>query len=136
MDNVHAMYSDEKVIEKIQKVLAKEEIVQLQKFLYVDFADKLIKKIFKLKTKTSYAPQEQKITAGTPLMIAQDISLFDGQQHSLMYSFGSKKQGLYYDGELVASGEFKVLEDNHLTGLVTGVSENIVSDSFYSVEVR
>ena len=73
--------------------------------------------------------------AGRPLMMANDISLFDGQKHEIKYSFKKNgPQGLFYDGKLVAQGEFK--EPSSLTGATTGVARNYLSEDFEQVDIK
>ena len=84
-----------------------------------------------------YYPEEQKLVAGTPPLVADGIRFFDGQAHHLAYSF--KKDGeqrLYYDGKLVGVSSFVPKEKNSLTGLVTGAPENFVSEALYGVEIE
>ena len=82
-----------------------------------------------------YYPEKKMLVGGSPALVASEVSLFDGQKHSVMYSFKRDgQQVILYDGQLVASGEFKLPEGNALTGLVTGVPENKVSEGFEKVE--
>ena len=84
-----------------------------------------------------YYPEEQKLVAGTPPLIADGVRFFDGQAHHLAYSFQKDgEQRLYYDGKLVGVSSFVPKEKNSLTGLVTGTASNFVSEALYEVEIR
>lgn len=82
-----------------------------------------------------YYPFQQRLVGGSPQMLAEDISLFDGSDHEITYTFkNGEKQALYYDGKQVASSDFK-LYYSLLTGMITGVPEAVVSNSLESVQI-
>jgi len=81
----------------------------------------------------AYNPAEQKIIAGTPVMVAEGINLFDGNVHKITYFFEKDgKQQLLVDGRMVAEKYFE-LEGNFLTGLVTGAGKGMVSELWKEV---
>lgn len=82
-----------------------------------------------------YYPQENRLIAGTPQMIAEGIELFQGKKHELTYSFNKNgKQAIFYDGELKVESDFK-LYNNDLTGMITGTSEVLISDGFDEIKI-
>ena len=84
-----------------------------------------------------YYPEKNMLVGGSPALMVAGVSLFDGQRHSLLYSFKREgMQALVYDQKVVASGKFELPEGNMVTGLVTGAAENVVSEGFETVEVR
>ncbi len=84
-----------------------------------------------------YYPEEQKLVAGMPPLVADGIRFFDGQAHHLAYSFQKDgEQRLYYDGKLVAVSSFVPKEKSFLTGMVTGTASNFVSEALYGVEIE
>ncbi len=77
-----------------------------------------------------YYPNENKLVAGTPQLTVEEIKLFQGERHNLVYSFDlGKSQRIYYDGILKAESDFQ-LYSSELTGMVTGAPTAIVSESF------
>ena len=82
-----------------------------------------------------YYHYENKIIGGTPQMTADNIIFFDGNPHTVKYSFKKNgKQQLYYDNNLVAESDF-IFHSNYLTGNIIGVNEFEISDSFESVVI-
>ncbi len=83
----------------------------------------------------SYNPAEQRLVAGTPIMIAESVQLFDGAVHQVVYSFqkGGKQQ-LKIDGKVVAERGFETKE-NFLTGLVTGPLKGAISTVWKEVSI-
>ena len=82
-----------------------------------------------------YHPNENKLTAGSPHMEANNIVLFDGQHHEIAYTFKRNwQQTLYYDGQPVASSNYQT--PSQLTGLVTGTLAPTVSKAFTTIEIK
>ncbi len=83
----------------------------------------------------TYYPENHKIIGGTPQMVAEGITLFDGVPHELLYSFHEGgQQIIMVDRKVVAASNF-VSYRNPLTGAVVGVSESIVSPAWEKVEI-
>ena len=76
-----------------------------------------------------YYPAENKLVAGSPPIIVNNIHLFNGYKHHIGYAFKENKQGLFYDGKLIAAADFMPRLQNGFTGMVTGSYSNEVSPS-------
>lgn len=84
----------------------------------------------------TYYPQDHKIIGGTPQMVAEGITLFDGVPHELLYSFHEGgQQIIMVDRKVVAASNF-VSYRSSLTGAVVGVSESVVSPAWEMVEIE
>lgn len=68
----------------------------------------------------SYNQKEKRIYAGIPLLITEEVTLLDGEDHKIEYTFNRnrKQQTISLDGNVLASGEFTG-ELNLLTGYVS-----------------
>lgn len=83
-----------------------------------------------------YYPKENKVIAGSPQMTAENIILFDGQKHQIVYAFKKgAQQYFFYDGSLVAGSNFKPYSPEQITGLITGVPQPQISELFYQIEI-
>src|SRR3989344_3093948 len=67
-----------------------------------------------------YYPLEKKLIAGSPPMVINNLSLFNGYKHHLGYIFKESKQALFYDGQLIAASDFLPRTQNSFTGMTTG----------------
>ena len=84
-----------------------------------------------------YYPQEKKLVCGTPQMVINDISLFDGAQHTLTYSFQNPGiQYFSYDNKILSQSDFHLNIPSLLTGNTVGVSEKFINPHFGSVEIN
>jgi len=84
-----------------------------------------------------YYSQEKKLVYGTPQMVINDISLFDGAQHTLTYSFQNPgKQYFSYDNTVLSQSDFHLNIPSLLTGNTVGVSEKFINPHFGSVEIN
>ncbi len=83
----------------------------------------------------AYYPTEHKLIGGTPQMVADGITFFDGQSHELKYSFQRNgQQLLIIDGKVVASSPF-ISYRSTLTGAVAGIPEVFISESFETFKI-
>ena len=76
-----------------------------------------------------YYPTENRLVAGSPPIIVNNIHLFNGYKHHIGYAFKDDKQGLFYDGKLIAAADFLPRLQNGFTGMVTGSYSSEVSPS-------
>ena len=76
-----------------------------------------------------YYPTENRLVAGSPPIIVNNIHLFNGYKHHIGYAFKDNKQGLFYDGKLIAAADFLPRLQNGFTGMVTGSYSSEVSPS-------
>lgn len=84
-----------------------------------------------------YYPEEQKLVAGMPPLVVEQVRFFDGQAHHLAYSFQKGgEQRLYYDGQLVAASSFVPKEKSFLTGMVVGTASHVVSEALYDLKIE
>ena len=67
-----------------------------------------------------YYPKERKLRAGLPVLETGEVSIIDGKNHQIMYSFSRKdnKQGIFLDGKLLVDGEFTGEKNTMLGGAV------------------
>lgn len=78
----------------------------------------------------TYYPEDHKMVGGTPQMVADGITFFDGISHELRYSFQRNgQQLLLVDGKVVASSPF-VSYRSTLTGAVIGTPDVFISKAF------
>ena len=83
----------------------------------------------------TYYHYENKLIGGTPQMTAENVVLFDGNPHTVKYSFKMNgKQQLYYDNNLVAESDF-IFHSNYLTGNIIGVNEFEISDTLEKADI-
>lgn len=83
-----------------------------------------------------YYPEEQRLVAGMPPLVVEQVRFFDGQAHHLAYSFQrGGEQRLYYDGQLVGISSFVPKEKSFLTGMVVGTANNVVSEMLYDLKI-
>ena len=70
--------------------------------------------------KISYNQKEKRIYAGIPLLITEEVTILDGKDHKIEYTFNRnrKQQTISLDGNILASGEFTG-KLNLLTGYVS-----------------
>lgn len=81
-----------------------------------------------------YYPYEQRLIAGTPQMIIENIVFFDGQPHQIIYSFEQGgQQVLAYDGVPMAASDFHFYGGNAFTGMTLGMPEVVISEGFEKV---
>ena len=69
-----------------------------------------------------YNMNAKRFEAGTPLLVSQEIDIFDGQNHQLAYTY--KKgvgQKIFLDGVEVASSDFKPMKIADVTGFAFAV---------------
>ena len=84
-----------------------------------------------------YYHNEQKIVAGTPPLVAENVILFDNKPHWISYQFTEDgKQYFFYDNEMIASSKFKPVESNSLTGFATGSPQFYVSSLFDTFDMK
>ena len=71
--------------------------------------------------KIGYNLQEQKLYAGKPILVSEQVNILDGQIHKVTYGFSisQKKQSLLLDGKLLAEGPF---DENAAQDAITGFS--------------
>ena len=76
-----------------------------------------------------YIYGEKRIVSGMPQLSSPEVSLFDGNDHHIAYSFKrGEKQQLYFDGKLVAESAFEPGAKT-LTGFLVSVPENEISEN-------
>lgn len=58
--------------------------------------------------KILYSQKEKRIYAGNPLLVTEEVTILDGKDHKIEYTFNreQKHQTISLDGNLLASGEF------------------------------
>ena len=78
--------------------------------------------------KIQYNQKENKIYAGIPSLVTEEVIILDGKDHKIEYTFNSneKQQTLSLDGTLLASGEY--------TGGVTVLTGYAVYEQFKYIE--
>ena len=83
-----------------------------------------------------YYPYQKRLVGGTPQMVAENINLFDGVAHDIIYSFKERgKQMMLYDNQIVAASDFTLNTPNSLTGMVVGPASAVLSRSVTNVEI-
>ena len=84
-----------------------------------------------------YYPQEKRLAGGTPVMVAENVVLFDGVAHDIAYSFKKDgKQFLVYDGQLVGISDYQGYIPSVLNGMVIGTPITTISPSMEKIEVE
>ncbi|MFH1275533.1 MAG: hypothetical protein ABIH82_00315 [Candidatus Woesearchaeota archaeon] len=83
-----------------------------------------------------YYPKQKRVVVGMPPMVADNVDLFDGKEHNVIYTFEKEgMQAFFIDKQIVVSGNYKPYSGAGITGMVIGISENIVSGLFDEVVV-
>ena len=82
-----------------------------------------------------YNQIEKRIYAGIPLLATEEVTILDGKDHEIQYTFNrnQKKQAIFLDGILLVSGEFTG-ELNAFTGYAS-YTPKILVESPINIEV-
>lgn len=69
-----------------------------------------------------YNMDAKRFEAGTPLLVSQQIDIFDGQNHQVTYTYkNGVGQKIFLDGVEVASSDFKPMKISQVTGFAFAV---------------
>jgi len=83
-----------------------------------------------------YLYEEKYIVSGIPKLKSAEVSLFDGNLHQVAYTFKrGEKQQLYFDGQLMAEGEYNPATKLTITGFLVKLPENEVKESVAGTSV-